>query len=129
MNLLSILYVGLGGFLGSVLRYGISLWFNEKFPNSFVPYGTLLVNVVGSFVLGGILEFSLHSNMSYYLKLFLTTGIMGGLTTFSTFSFETVMLLTNALYTQALANVLLNLSLGLSGALVGIKIVRLAFRF
>ncbi|ODN30429.1 fluoride efflux transporter CrcB [Fervidobacterium thailandense] len=129
MNLLSLIYVGAGGCVGSVLRYIISLWFNEKFPNSFVPYGTLLVNVVGSFLLGVILEFSLHGDLSYNVRLFLTTGIMGGLTTFSTFSYETVALINSALYSQAIANVALNLGLGLGGALAGISLVRLIFKF
>lgn len=129
MNLLSLIYVGAGGCVGSVLRYIISLWLNEKFPNSFVPYGTLLVNAVGSFLLGVILEFSLHGDLSYNVRVFLTTGIMGGLTTFSTFSYETVALLNSALYSQAVANIGLNLGLGLGGALAGISLVRLIFKF
>lgn len=129
MHLLRLIFVGIGGWVGSVLRYAISLWLNEKFPNSFVPLGTLLVNGLGSFLLGLILEISLHADLNYNIRLFLTTGIMGGLTTFSTFSYETVALLNSALYSQAIANIVLNLVLGLGGALAGINLVRLMFRF
>lgn len=111
--------VGLGGFIGSVVRYIVSLKMNEILSTSLLPLGTLLVNVVGSFVIGLILEFATFSTIPPTLRLFLTTGILGGLTTFSTFSYETVALFTNAFYSAAVMNVFLNVGLGLGGAYLG----------
>lgn len=122
MDLSRIFAVGIGGFLGSVARYLISLRMNEMYPESFIPYGTLIVNVVGSFLLGVIMEFSIRSDMNTTLRLFLSTGIMGGLTTFSTMSYETIALLTSSQYLNAVLNITLNLIFGLSAGFVG-KIV------
>lgn len=122
MDLSRIFAVGIGGFLGSVARYLISLRMNEMYPESFIPYGTLIVNVVGSFLLGVIMELSVRSDMNTTLRLFLSTGIMGGLTTFSTMSYETIALLTSSQYLYAVLNIALNLIFGLSAGFVG-KIV------
>lgn len=122
MNLSRIFAVGIGGFLGSIARYLISLRMNEMYPESFIPYGTLIVNVVGSFLLGVIMELSVRSYMNTTLRLFLSTGIMGGLTTFSTMSYETIALLTSSQYLYAVLNITLNLIFGLSAGFVG-KIV------
>ncbi|MEN3041722.1 MAG: fluoride efflux transporter CrcB [Fervidobacterium sp.] len=122
MELTRILAVGIGGFLGSVLRYFVSLQMNEIFPETFIPYGTLVVNVVGSFLIGIIMELSIYANIDPTLRLFLSTGIIGGLTTFSTMSYETVALIINSQYYYAMINVILNLFLGLSAAFAG-KIV------
>lgn len=122
MDLSRIFAVGVGGFLGSIARYLISLRMNEMYPESFIPYGTLIVNVVGSFLLGVIMELSVRSNMNLTLRLFLSTGIMGGLTTFSTMSYETIALLTSSQYLYAMLNIALNLIFGLSAGFVG-KIV------
>lgn len=118
-KLLRLLAVGFGGFLGTILRYLISLKMNESFSESSIPYGTLGVNVVGSFLIGIISELSAYSNMDPTLKIFLTTGILGGLTTFSTMSYETISLLTVGEYQFALLNVLLNIIFGLSAAYLG----------
>uniref|UniRef100_A0A7C5U4P4 Fluoride-specific ion channel FluC n=1 Tax=Fervidobacterium nodosum TaxID=2424 RepID=A0A7C5U4P4_9BACT len=119
MDLSRIFAVGIGGFLGSVARYLISLRMNEMYPESFIPYGTLIVNVVGSFLLGVIMELSVRSDMNTTLRLFLSTGIMGGLTTFSTMSYETIALLTSSQYLYAVLNITLNLIFGLSAGFVG----------
>lgn len=86
---LNLLAVALGGALGAVGRYGISLWALRTFPESF-PWGTLLVNGAGCFLIG--LLFPLVSEAPT-LRLFLLTGILGGFTTFSTFGLEVVSLL------------------------------------
>lgn len=62
-KLFRLIAVGFGGFTGSILRYSISLKMNERFSESLIPYGTLLVNVVGSFLIGMILELSTYFNM------------------------------------------------------------------
>ena len=85
-------WVALGGALGSCGRYGVSIIFGSK-SLSF-PYATFTVNFLGSLVLGVLLAASfLDADKNLSFKLFLTTGLMGGFTTYSTFSFETVALL------------------------------------
>lgn len=125
---LRILSVGTGGFIGSVLRYLISLWLNEKYPTSLIPYGTLLVNVIGSFLLGVFMELSTYIPMNSTVRLFITTGIMGGLTTFSTLSFETMALVYDGSYSSAFLNIAVNLLLGLGSAFGGKEIVDVLFR-
>jgi len=114
-----VFYVGLGGFIGASLRYLISLQ-SSKIFNFNIPMGTLIVNVLGGFFIGFIMELSLSTDIiSPDLRLFLTTGILGGLTTFSTFSYETVGLLNSGSYLWGSLNILLNLSLSLLGVVIG----------
>lgn len=120
---IKLLAVGTGGFLGSVLRYLISLRLNQRYPNSLIPYGTLAVNVSGSFFLGLIMQVSFYVPMNESVRLFFTTGIMGGLTTFSTLTYETIALVYNQSYFGATLNILLNLSIGLLSALGGKELV------
>jgi CrcB protein len=125
---LRILSVGTGGFIGSVSRYLISLWLNEKYPTSLIPYGTLLVNVIGSFLLGVFMELSTYIPMNSTVRLFIATGIMGGLTTFSTLSFETMALVYDGSYSSAFLNIAVNLLLGIGSAFGGKEIVDVLFR-
>ncbi|SHI66818.1 CrcB protein [Clostridium cavendishii DSM 21758] len=114
-----LLYVGIGGFIGASLRYLISLAAPKIFGNN-LPYGTLIVNILGGILIGLIMEISLTTNLiSPNLKLFLTTGIMGGLTTFSTFSYETISLLCSGSYILGFLNICLNLFLSLGGVVLG----------
>lgn len=114
-----VIYVGIGGFIGASLRYLISINSSKWFGNQ-LPYGTLIVNVVGGLLIGFIMEMSLNTNyISPNMKLFLTTGIMGGLTTFSTFSYETITLFSAGRYISGIANTCLNLFLSFGGVVVG----------
>ena len=114
-----LLYVGIGGFIGTCLRYIISIYSPKLFGTQ-LPYGTLIVNVVGGILIGFILELSLTTNLiSPNLRLFLTTGIIGGFTTFSTFSYETINLFSEGSYILGTLNTCLNLFLSLGGVLIG----------
>ncbi|GAA0783715.1 fluoride efflux transporter CrcB [Hathewaya limosa] len=112
-------YVGIGGFLGALIRYLISNT-STKLLGTKLPYGTLIVNILGGFLIGLIMGLSMNKNLiSPNLKLFLTTGVMGGLTTFSTFSYETVTLFNNGSYILGVINISLNLFLSLIGVVLG----------
>jgi CrcB protein len=114
------LLVGLGGGLGSMLRYSGNLLINGK---SF-PYHTLIINIVGSFFIGMILALSLkNENFANNWKLFLATGICGGFTTFSAFSLENVTLLQNGKYGLAALYILSSIILGIAAAFIGFKII------
>lgn len=114
-----ILFVGVGGFIGASLRYVISMS-SSKLLGTHLPYGTLIVNVSGGILIGFIMELGLSSNIiSSNMKLFLTTGILGGLTTFSTFSYETISLFNEGSYISAVLNICLNLFLSLAGVVLG----------
>lgn len=124
-NMQKLLYVGIGGFIGACLRYIISVN-SPKLFGSQLPYGTLIVNVVGGILIGLIMELSLTTNLvSPNLRLFLTTGIMGGLTTFSTFSYETITLFSSGSYILGITNTCLNLFLSLFGVVLGKYIAHL----
>ncbi|EHJ02417.1 CrcB-like protein [Clostridium sp. DL-VIII] len=113
-----IIYVGIGGCIGAILRYIVTMQ-SAKMMNSSLPIGTLIVNVVGGFLIGMIAELSMSTDLiSPNLKLFLTTGIMGGLTTFSTFSLETITLMSDGRYILGMLNVCLNVFLSLGGVVL-----------
>ncbi|MCX7903229.1 MAG: fluoride efflux transporter CrcB [Caloramator sp.] len=117
--MLKVIYVGLGGFIGASLRYLISIGASKTF-NVDIPMGTLIVNILGGILIGFIMELSLSTDIiSSDLRLFLTTGILGGLTTFSTFSYETINLLNSGAYIWGVINIILNLSLSLIGVVIG----------
>lgn len=123
MDLQKILYVGIGGFLGAALRYVVSLA-SAKLLGTEFPYGTLIVNAAGGLLIGLIMEFSIATDLvPPGLRLFLVTGVLGGLTTFSTFSYETMSLVGDGSYLLAALNAGLNLFLCLGGAALGRAVV------
>jgi fluoride exporter len=121
-----ILLVILGGSLGALSRYGVSLLAANLFGTRF-PWGTLLVNLSGCFLIG--LSFSLadrgFSIMSPSARLFFVTGYLGALTTFSTFAMETVSSMRAETHLVTLANVLSNNVLGAALVFLGMWIGRL----
>jgi len=120
-----IIYVGIGGCIGAMARYLITMHSSKLF-NSSIPLGTLIANVIGGFLIGVIMEISMSTELiSPNLKLFLTTGIMGGLTTFSTFSYETINLLGEGKYLLGGGNILLNLTLSLGGVVLGTSLCKM----
>lgn len=119
-----LIYVGIGGCIGASLRYIITKQSASLF-NFSIPLGTLIVNVVGGFLIGMIMEISVSTDfISPNLKLFLTTGIMGGLTTFSTFSYETISLISDGRYLLGTANVFLNVFLSLGGVVLATSLFK-----
>lgn len=118
MNMNRVLIVGIGGFLGGALRYIISGLTSRYFGD--FPLGTLLVNIVGGLLIGFIMEASTTFwPISANMRIFLTTGVMGGLTTFSTFSYETISFVTEGRYLMGGLNAGLNLFLALFACWAG----------
>lgn len=116
-------FVGLGSFIGGMSRYLLSLFIQNKFLSTF-PYGTLAVNIVGCFLIGIIYGFSDRGSMNVEWRLFLATGIMGGFTTFSSFSNETVSMLRDAQYWQAFSYIALSVVIGLAATFAGISLIK-----
>ncbi|MHB8833243.1 MAG: fluoride efflux transporter CrcB [Desulfobacteria bacterium] len=119
-----VLYIALFGAMGCLGRYYLSGWVYDLVGRS-MPYGTFAVNILGAFLIGLIMEFSLRSSLvSQELRVGLTIGFLGGLTTFSTFSYETFRLLESGQILQALANALLSVTACLAFTFVGIVAAR-----
>lgn len=107
--MLTFLSVGIGAAIGAWLRWGLSLWLNS--PHDPVPYGTLAANLLGGYLVGlAVAYFAQHGEFSPELKLFLITGFLGGLTTFSTFSVEVFTLLGRAQYAMGLLAIALHVA-------------------
>jgi CrcB protein len=113
--MLNYFLVSAGAAIGGALRFGISSYIQRHISIIF-PYGTLVVNVVGTFLLG-IIMFYLNEKelIGNEFRLFLTVGFCGGFTTFSTFSYETLTLFRDSEFGLAIYNVLLNVILCLVG--------------
>lgn len=119
-----LLSIGMGGFIGAILRYSISNWVNISYGSSNFPYGTLTVNVIGSFMIGFFFLYFQQINLSVYQKSLLITGLLGALTTFSTFSLETVLLLQHEQYLKAFSNVVLNVLFSVGATFLGMMIFK-----
>jgi CrcB protein len=114
------LLVGLGGGIGSMLRYASSL----LIPSRFFPWSTFAVNITGSFIIGIILALSMRDEVFMNnWKLFLATGICGGFTTFSSFSAENIELLQSGKYTLAFTYICCSILFGIAAAWAGVRII------
>lgn len=116
--------VFLGAGLGGNLRYWIGGWVAARYGVVF-PWGTLAVNAVGSFAIGLFMVLSLQEGWAPGWRLFVAIGVLGGFTTFSTFSYETLKLLEERSYILAAGNAALSLALSLVACWLGMVGARL----
>jgi CrcB protein len=123
--ILDLVYVGLGGFLGSIGRYLATGAVHHIFPNIYFPIGTAAVNIIGCVLIGvltGLAE--LRNLLSPEMRMFLLIGLLGGFTTFSTFGHETVAFMRDGEFMHAVGNVLIQVIIGLSGVWLGYNVTR-----
>lgn len=121
---MQLFWIGLFGAAGCIGRYLVSGWTYRLVSQGF-PWGTLIVNLVGSLLLGLVMEGALrHDLVSPQIRVGITVGFMGGFTTFSTFSLETLRLMEEGSLVQAGANAGLNLVLCVIGAACGVWLAR-----
>ena len=121
------LLICLGGAAGTAARYGVQVWAREALGTVF-PWGTLLVNLLGSFLIGVIMHVGLNSEvMSVTTRMALVTGVMGGFTTYSSFNYETLALLEQRSFALSALNIAATLLgcwvAGALGLLLGRRLV------
>ena len=118
------LIVFLGGGLGAAMRHGINIGVGRTLGTAF-PYGTLLINISGSFIMGLVAAyFAFKGDASQHWRLFLTTGILGGYTTFSAFSLDAALLYERGEMGMAALYVIASVALSIAGLFAGLALVR-----
>jgi len=121
---MTVLWVALGGALGSAARYGVNVWSGRLLGSEF-PWHTLFVNLLGCFAMGLLVELmALRLNVSNEVRAFLTTGILGGFTTFSAFSLDFALLVERKSYGLAGAYAAGSVLLSLAAVFAGLFLVR-----
>ena len=123
LNFLILLAIGTSGFVGAILRFILSGWV-QRHTTLLFPFGTLFVNVLGSFLIGFLFLYFQEINLSPHQKALAITGLLGALTTFSTFSLETILLLQENMWGKALLNIGLNITLALFATYLGMILFR-----
>lgn len=111
--MLQILAIGIGGFIGAILRFLTGEWVHSIFPNTTFPVGTFSVNIIGSFVIGFFLSYVQQRPINPYVQTMIVTGLLGSFTTFSTFSNDTLKLFNQGLIINGLLYLLLSVVIGL----------------
>jgi CrcB protein len=107
MSWQTILAIGSGGFFGAILRAYLNGLISHKLPHE-LPFGTLGVNLLGSFIMGCLVAYFMYSSLPVHIKSLLSTGILGALTTYSTFAIESFLLFNGGSIALAFTNILLN---------------------
>lgn len=115
--------VGIGGFIGSYLRYAISFHIEQKFLSPF-PFGTFAVNITGCFLIGILYALSTRFNLAPEYRLLFVVGFCSGFTTFSSFSYEGVALLEDARFLYGFLYAGLSLIIGFFAAWLGLILIR-----
>ncbi len=112
--MMNIILVGMGGFVGAVSRYLLGLGVNAIVPASKFPFGVMAANIIGSFMIGVLWGIS-EGNPIFKDKyaLFLIVGVLGGFTTFSSFSLDNLKLLSEGMFLYAIMNIIISVSAGL----------------
>ena len=118
-----VLLIGFGSFLGGISRYLLSQSIQMRYLSAF-PYGTLTVNILGSFAIGIVFGLSEKANLSNEWKLFLATGILGGFTTFSAFSNESVTMMRDGQAGSAIIYIVCSVLFGLAATYGGLVLIR-----
>jgi CrcB protein len=118
-----ILLIGLGSFFGGTSRYLLQQYVQERFLSAF-PFGTLAVNLTGCFLIGLVFGLADKWNLGTEWKMFLATGFLGGFTTFSAFSNETINLIHDEQFVHAILYVLASVLLGLAATAVAYLITK-----
>lgn len=122
--MLTVFAIAAGGATGAVLRHGMNMAALAAFPTSF-PLGILLINITGSFLMGVLTGVFAHLwEPSQTVKLFLTVGVLGGFTTFSAFSLDTVLLWQRGEVAQAVLYVLSSVVFSIGALVLGLWIAR-----
>ncbi|MCM1377285.1 MAG: fluoride efflux transporter CrcB [Clostridium sp.] len=109
----------LGGGLGSVMRYGMQLIMHERIATYHFPWATFSVNIIGSFLIGLFYAVSARFNLSEETRLFLTAGLCGGFTTFSTFSNDTLSMLRTGDWLPAIIYIFSSILVGIVACMAG----------
>ena len=116
--------IGTGSFIGGVLRYLLAQFVQTRFLSTF-PFGTLTVNIMGCFLIGIVFGLTDRGNLTEEWRLFLATGLLGGFTTFSAFSIETVGLLRDGQFGYATVYILASVFIGLTATFMGSALIKL----
>lgn len=117
--------IALGGALGALTRYELGLWISNKWNQGF-PIHTFLINITGAFLLGFLnILFMERMTVSPLWRLGIGVGFLGAYTTFSTFGFETIVLLEGGSYATAAAYTLLSIVIGFAGVALGMGLARI----
>jgi CrcB protein len=123
--MINLLLVGAGGFLGAITRYGVVFVVGKLVSQPSIPWGILVANVTGSLIIGALAGIGDSRHIwSEQARLFLFIGLLGGFTTFSAVSNDTLALLRASNYLGALANVGLSLALGLAAVAIGYALAK-----
>ena len=118
-----VLLVGIGGFIGSVMRYQAGVWAQTLFGNQWIPYSTLAINVFGCLLIGVIAGLAeTRQSFSEVSRALVIIGLLGGFTTFSAFGYETMALVREGNVFSATVNVCLQLALGLTAVWIGFQL-------
>ena len=119
-----ILAIGAGSFIGGVLRYLLSQLVQTKFLSTF-PFGTLTVNLIGCFLIGLVFGLTDRGNLTQEWRLFLATGLLGGFTTFSALSIESLSLFRDGQFFYATAYIFSSVVVGIIATFIGFAIIKL----
>ncbi len=122
MNFIIFLYIGIGGFVGAISRFLLA-GFVQKTSGSLFPFGTLSVNVVGSFIIG-LAAMYFENIIAPEYKAMVMTGFLGALTTFSTFSLENVNMLQEGDYIRVALNIFVNVLFSVLATIIAIYIFK-----